>query len=142
LKSVGQLGQCSRSISQVQRRTTKCLHFAWWFVSSKQVTGQLFTIFLAIGNLTRNVSLESAMEVCNQRCQSHYSSVDACKPESTLFLMVTRVLLVGDGYFVSLLCTIHVVIFDSFLLGATVINSAISLPIAILAYFFLPALRI
>jgi hypothetical protein len=53
--------------------------------------------------------------------------------------MVTQVLLVGEGYLVSLLRDINVGIFDSFLLGAAVINSVISFPIAILAYFFLPA---
>jgi hypothetical protein len=121
----------------VQGRTTKCSHLASWFVSSKQAPGQLFTILLAIG--TRNASLESATVLCNQRSQSHHSSVDFCKLESTPLLMVTQVLLVGEGYLVSLLRDINVGIFDSFLLGAAVINSVISFPIAILAYFFLPA---
>ena len=52
-------------------------------------------------------------------------------------LMVTLVSLDGDGFLVSFFGPVPSLT-PSFLLGATVINGVISLPIAILAFFCLP----
>lgn len=64
--------------------------------------------------------------------------MDSCKPESTIPSMVMPDLPDGDGFLVSFFNICIPSNGKRILILGTVINGVISLPIAILAYFFLP----